>query len=235
MQQVTGTISHRILLNFKVCPDVMTKVLPKEFKPKIINGYCIAGICQVSLTNMKMKPSIIGFSSHNAAHRIAVDTSQGEGVYVTRRDTNSWLNSLSGGRLFPGTYNKTKFDVEVSADSYKVSVYEQNAIQMSIDASVVTELPQGSVFDSVSDLSNFFKQGNIGWSPKSQPSKYDAIELEAQNWEMEPLQVHSHYSSYFSDKSIFPEGSVKFDSAMIMRDINHSWISRTNLCHLSSL
>jgi uncharacterized protein YqjF (DUF2071 family) len=237
MKEVTGIISHRILLNFKVDPEIMRKILPVEFKPKVINGYCIAGICQVSLINMRVKgaPALLGTSSNNAAHRIAVDTIKGEGVYVTRRDTDSWINSLSGGRIFPGVYNKTKFDLNVSGDNYKVTVHEQKNTLMSIDASVVKELPIGSVFETINDVSEFFKTGNIAWSPSDKKSKYDAIELATTHWQMEPLKVRNCYSSYFSDTSKFPEGSVTFDSAIIMRNINHSWVSRDNLCQLCSL
>ncbi|MBT5928231.1 MAG: hypothetical protein HOH33_16640 [Verrucomicrobia bacterium] len=91
MKVVTGIIGHRILLNFRIDPEVTKSNLPGKFTLKGVNGYAIGGICQVSLSEMRAKgmPSIIGTSSHNAAHRIAVNSSEGEGVYVTRRDTNS--------------------------------------------------------------------------------------------------------------------------------------------------
>jgi len=37
------------------------------------------------------------------------------------------------------------------------------------------------------------------------------------------LQVHDVFSSYFSDETKFPAGSVEFDCALIMRDIEHEW------------
>lgn len=48
-------------------------------------------------------PSWIGMSSENAAHRIAVewdeDGQMQEGVFIPRRDTNSWFNKTLGGRV----------------------------------------------------------------------------------------------------------------------------------------
>lgn len=235
MKEVTGIIDHRILLNFRIDPEIMKRNLPGEFTPKVVNGYAIGGICQVSLSEMRAKgmPSIIGTGSHNAAHRIAVDSSEGEGVYVTRRDTNSWLNTMSGGRLFPGVYQKAKFDVSISGVSYSVRIENKdNELIMYISAEVVSELPTGSVFESTDDVSEFFKTGNIGWSSREKGNQFDAIELKTVEWQMEPLKVHESYSAYFSDNSKFPSGSVEFDSAMIMRNLKHSWVSRDNLCEL---
>jgi len=36
-------------------------------------------------------------------------------------------------------------------------------------------------------------------------------------------------SSFFEDKSRFPPGTVKFDCALLMRDIEHEWHSREPL------
>lgn len=235
MKQVTGIIDHRILLNFRIDPEVMKKNLPEEFTPKVVNGYAIGGICQVSLSEMRAKgmPSIVGTGSHNAAHRIAVDSSQGEGVYVTRRDTNSWLNTMSGGRVFPGVYSKANFDVSVSNDLYSVRIEnKKKELIMSISAEVVSELPEGSVFESTEEVSDFFKTGNIGWSSRERSNQFDAIELTTVEWRMEPLKVKESFSAYFSNTSMFPKGSVEFDSAMIMRNLKHSWVSRDNLCEL---
>jgi len=235
MKEVTGIIDHRILLNFRIDPEVMKKNLPEEFTPKVVNGYAIGGICQVSLSEMRAKgmPSIVGTGSHNAAHRIAVDSSQGEGVYVTRRDTDSWLNTMSGGRVFPGVYSKANFDVSVSGELYSVRIEnKKNELIMSISAEVVSELPEGSVFRSTEEVSDFFQTGNIGWSSRDKCSQFDAIELKAVEWKMEPLNVEESFSAYFSDTTRFPKGSVEFDSAMIMRNLKHSWVSRDNLCEL---
>ena len=157
MKEVKGTIDHRILLNFRIDPEVMSRNLPSEFTPKLVGGYAVGGICQVSLSEMRANglPAILGTQSHNAAHRIAVTTSQGEGVFVTRRDTNSTLNTLSGGRIFPGVYQKAAFDVSSHQDSYTVSIETKKGDPiMSINADVVSYLPEGSIFNSTKEISD---------------------------------------------------------------------------------
>ena len=101
---VLGTIDRRILVNYQVDPDVLEKILPDPFRPKRIRGKGIAGICLIRLKEIRPRfvPRILGISSENAAHRIAVEWSENgqlkEGVYVPRRDTSSRLNSILGWR-----------------------------------------------------------------------------------------------------------------------------------------
>jgi len=232
MKKVTGIIDHRILINYRVDPDVMQRVLPEGFEPKLVNGYAIGGICQVSLSQMRPKglPAGLGTSSHNAAHRIAVKCAQGEGVYVPRRDTNSFLNTLSGGRLFPGAYSKADFDITQSSDHYRLHIENNTSgIILSIEAEICKEISPTSIFKSTDDISTFFKSGNMGWSPNTSTTSsktYDAIELITEKWNMTPMCASKTYSGFFSNTETFPEGAVEFDSAMIMKNIPHSWVAK---------
>jgi len=44
------------------------------------------------------------------------------------------------------------------------------------------------------------------------------------------LAVASVRSSFFEDQGIFPRGSIEFDCALLMRDIQHEWHGREDLC-----
>src|SRR4051812_3878025 len=107
---IRGIIDRRILVNYRVDPDVLTKILPAPFRPKLVNGAGMAGVCLIRLTKIRPRflPSFLGISSENAAHRIAVewdhDSKIKQGVFIPRRDTSSWPNTLVGGRLFPGIH-----------------------------------------------------------------------------------------------------------------------------------
>ena len=105
---IRGAIDRRILVNYHVDPSILAALLPAPFRPKLTHGVGMVGICLIRLKNVRptFLPSWLGTSSENAAHRTAVEWDDNgivrEGVYVRRRDTNSRLNSLVGGRLFPG-------------------------------------------------------------------------------------------------------------------------------------
>ena len=114
---ITGVIRRRVLLNYRVDPDVVNAILPGNFRPQIVHGYAIAGICLIRPEEVRPKgmPAIVGVSSENSAHRIGVEWDEdGEtkyGVYVPRRDTNCKFNALVGGRLFPGAHELSDFKI----------------------------------------------------------------------------------------------------------------------------
>ena len=223
---MSGVIDHRILLNYRIDPDVASRVLPAAFRPKLVNGCAIGGICQVSLSSMRPRglPGALGVSSHNVAHRIAVEHNEGEGVYIPRRDTSSVLSALAGGRIFPGAYRRSNFEVESDRDQYRVDVQDSDGRPiLKARAQVSDRLPESSVFGSVGEASDFFRGGNVGWSPSLNPALHDTIELWVDDWRIEALDVPWEHSGYFSDESRFPKGSVTFDSGLIMRGHYHEW------------
>lgn len=123
---IRGIIDRRILANFHIDHKVMANILPAPFRPKIVNGYAIGGVCLIRLTGIRPKffPLPWGINSENAAHRIAVewdiDGETQEGVYIPRRDTNSRLNRLAGGTIFPGVHHHARFTVSENANQYSV-------------------------------------------------------------------------------------------------------------------
>ncbi len=111
---IQGLIDRRVLVNFTVDPDIIQKILPDTFQPKIYKGKSIVGICLIRLKYIRPKglPNFAGISSENGAHRIAVVWTENgetkEGVFIPLRDTSSYLNSLAGGRIFPGRHFSCK-------------------------------------------------------------------------------------------------------------------------------
>lgn len=241
--EMTGRIRHRILLNYRIDPGIARRVLPHGFRPKLVNGAAVGGICQVSLERMRPRglPAAFGVASHNAAHRIAAlfDGPDGarEGVYIPRRDTSSPINALAGGRFFPGVYHRARFSVEHEADHFRVAIDEPTSDGtaaavpvMRIDATVADALAPGSLFSGMPEVSRFFEEGAVGWSATADPGRFDAIELRTVGWRMQPLAVSEHRSAFFGDETLFPRGSVEFDCALVMRDLEHSWVARGDVC-----
>ncbi len=72
---IAGTIDRRILVNYRVDPPYLQRLLPGPFRPRCIHGMGIAGICLIRLKQLRPRslPTLLGLSSENAAHRIAVE------------------------------------------------------------------------------------------------------------------------------------------------------------------
>ena len=233
---IQGTIRRRILANFRVDPQAMQRQLPSRFRPKLYDGFAVAGICMIRLDHIrpKLMPEIVGISSENAAHRVAVlwdeEGTTREGVFISRRDTNSQLNLLLGGRIFPGEHHQASFNVQESDASVNITMKSADeAVIVEIKGSIAEKLPATSIFSSLAEASSFFEGGAVGYSVTSDLDRLDGLRLQTKEWCVKPLHVTSVHSSYFSDEEKFPQGSIEFDNALIMRNVAHEWHSVDDL------
>lgn len=204
--------------------------LPAPFRPKLHDGQAIAGICLIRLEGIRPKgvPEILGLSSENAAHRIAVVWEDGgetrEGVYIPRRDTASLVSHYTGGRLFPGEHHLAKFQVSDDGDRIELHMRAvDGAARVDIVGHAAPALPPASVFRNVSEASAFFEPGSLGYSATAGSRWLDGVVLKTRSWSVTPLAIEEVFSSYFSDETLFPPGSIAFDCALLMRNIEHEW------------
>lgn len=233
---IQGIIRRRILANFRIDPEVMQKEIPGRFRPKLHEGFAVGGICLIRLEHIRprLMPEVVGLNSENAAHRVAVlwdeDGVTREGVFISRRDTNSQLNHLLGGRIFPGEHHQASFRVADSGSDISFAMKSTDAtVAVEIEGETATALPATSIFASIAEASSFFEGGSVGYSVTSDQDRLDGMKLETKEWRVEPLQTSRVHSSYFHDEAKFPPGSIEFDHALIMRNVAHEWHSVDDL------
>ncbi len=226
---IHGYIDRRMLVNFIADADVVQKIVPPPFRPKIYKGKAVVGICLIRLKSIKPKgfPDFLGINSENGAHRIAVewneDGQKKEGVYIPRRDTSLPLNALAGGRLFPGKHHLAKFDVQEQDGNYKIAFNSADGTSVAVEAKETASLNSNSIFENLENVSAFFEAGAVGFSPYGK--KFQGIKLETYTWMMKPLEVENVHSSFFKNENNFPKGSIQFDNAMLMTKVEHEWVS----------
>lgn len=236
-----GVIDRRILVNYHVDPAVLAPLLPAPFRPKVVHGVGMVGICLIRLKGVRpaFVPSWLGIASENAAHRTAVEWDDGgtvrEGVYVRRRDTSSRLNALAGGRLFPGIHHRAAFTVRETADHFAVALRSADGeTHLSVRGLRTDRLPASSVFGSLDEASAYFRTGSLGYSATPDPARFQGLELRCRTWTVEPLDVEEVRSSFFENETFFPKGSIGFDCALLMRGIEHEWHGRADLCYTTA-
>ncbi len=220
-----------MLVNFRVDPEVMQRQLPARFTPKLHDGYAVAGVCLIRLEHIRPKPlpAIGGLNSENAAHRVAVvwrdeNNQPQEGVFIPRRDTNSLVGHLAGGRVFPGEHHRASFTVKQSEAEIDFAMQSEDAqVAVRVKGNIVGHLPGSSIFRSLSEASAFFENGSLGYSVTRDAGRLDGLRLATKEWRVEALAVKEVHSSYFASADMFPPGSVEFDHALIMRNIEHEW------------
>ena len=230
---VAGIIARRLLVNYRVAPDALARLLPPPFRPQVVGEYGVAGICLIGLRAVRPRgmPAAFGLASENAAHRIAVqwddDGATRRGVFIPRRDTSSRINIALGGRVFPGVHHLAEFTVREDDDHIAVSlVSEDGETRVAVEGHVSAALPRNSVFGSLAAASTFFEAGALGYSVGRRPGVYDGLELTTSEWAVSPLAIDRVASTFFDDRATFPSGSVAFDCALLMRNVAHEWHAR---------
>jgi len=229
---MAGVIDRRILVNFRVKPDVLAKLVPAPFRPKLVRGWGMAGICLIRLRDVRPRglPAWCGLSSENAAHRIAVEWDEGgvtrEGVFIPCRDTASMLHRLAGGRVFPGVHRGAIFQVWEPGNRFKIAVFpadEPNRPLIRVHAHSADSLSRSSVFDSVYEAEECFRAGTIGWSPGRRAGTLEGVELKINSWHIVPLAIDWLESRFFANNAHLPPGAWEFDSAFLMREVDCEW------------
>ena len=226
---LAAVIERRILVNYRVDPDLLGSYLPAPFRPALVGGRGVAGICLIRLG--RIRPAGLpaaGLRSENAAHRVAVrwDGPDGPvtGVYIPRRDTSSRLAALAGGRLFPGYLHLARFRAREDGGGYQVQVASRDGtVHIEVEAHLAGELPPGSIFTSLEAASGFFRCAPAGYAATPARDVFDGVALETAGWTLQPLRLDRVASSFFDDRRRFPAGTAVPDSAFLMSGLSTIW------------
>ena len=227
-----GVVQRRLLVNYRLDPDVAATMIPEPFEPQLVDGWAVAGICLIRLGQMRPRgvPARLGLTSENAAHRFAVrwrdESGPRTGVYIPTRHSAAVVNVAVGDRLFPGRHERADFEGAESADAITVAFTARDSACF-VDAAVGMrgELAGSELFASTAEASDFFRAGAAGFSPTRRSTRLDGLELRTTAWRIEPAEIHHVRSSFFDDRAAFPAGSIHLDSALVMRDVPVEWHS----------
>jgi hypothetical protein len=234
--EIEGRIERRLLVNYRVDPEVLMRILPEPFRPQLVDGAGVAGICLIRLGAMRPRhfPEWVGLTSENAAHRVAVewDTPAGPrtGVYIPRRDSDSWVNVVVGGRIYPGRHHRARFEVKETEEVMQVAYTARDgSAQVDVSVQLADQLDGSRLFTNLAEASSFFEAGSIGYSATRQPARFDGLGLNTTAWKVEATVVNHVHSSFFDKHATFPAGSAELDSALLMRSVPVLWQALASL------
>lgn len=232
MPKVAGVVERRLLVNYRVDPDAAARCLPAPFRPQLVDGVAVAGICLIRLGHLRPHrfPDLLPYTTENAAHRFAVEwNADGEtrtGVYIPRRDSDSLLTVLVGGRVFPGEYHRARFSVREDASRLRVAYVSNDATaRVAVDVEVAPSLDGSALFADTDQASRFFEAGSVGFSATREPGRYDGMALRTDAWAVDAGIVREAHSSFFEDRAAFPPGTAEIDCALLMRKVPVVWDS----------
>lgn len=229
--RMASRIERRLLVNWRADPDVIAPLLPDPFRPQVLRGRAVVGVCVLELTGLRPAglPEWVGVRTQSAAHRVAVvwdeDGRDRAGVYVLRRETSSRLARWAGGRAFPGVLGAARFeadDADDPRDHLRVAYTTSDGVAVDVAGSISPRL-DSDLFTDLDKASAFFRGGSVGYSPCRNGCTVEGIALQSADWSMEPVALEHAHSSFWDDHHRFPAGSVQLDSALLMRDLAVHW------------
>lgn len=229
--RLDAVIERRLLLNYRVEPDVVARLLPAPFRPRVRHGHAVVGVCLIRLGRTRPAGlpawSAVGVGSENAAHRFAVewDAPGGRrtGVYIARRDTGSRVNVVAGGRLFPGVH-RADFDVAEQDDRLRIAYQATDGrTAVDVEVRVAPDLRDSVLFDDAEAASDFFRGAAVGFSADREPRRFRALQLVPSRWTAAPCVVDRAACSFYDDRAVFPAGVIHLDSALVMRQVPARW------------
>jgi hypothetical protein len=233
LPKLTGTIRRRLLINFRADPVVAQRLIPQPLKVLAHKNAAIVGVCLIRLEHIRPKgfPELIGISSENMAHRIAVTYKDEHGadkeaVYIWKRHSDQPLNIVLGGRLFPGIHSPAKFAVEDDGVATNLTVdTEHHLADVRVAATGIQKDSdfKSESFSTFEEARDFFARGSCGFSCATDDKTLQGMQLITKEWLASPLQISTAESAFFHDTSKWPEGSVEIDCGLIMRNIEHEW------------
>ncbi|MGH1522908.1 DUF2071 domain-containing protein [Leifsonia sp. L25] len=217
-------VRRRLLISYRVKPEVAQTLIPEPFRPQIVDGSAVAGVCMIGLQSVRpgwIRPRL-GFRTENVAHRSAVEWDEGgvtrSGVYIVERHSSSLLPVLGGGRLFPGVQKLARFKLDETASRFRVTMSAPGT-HVAVDVALGGPW-NSSLFPTVEDASSFHEHGAVGWSPCRDGRGVEPLKLTSTDWAVEPGRVISVQSSFFDE---LPQGAAVLDSVVVMRDLPFFW------------
>jgi uncharacterized protein YqjF (DUF2071 family) len=234
-RRINCTIERRLLVNYRIAPELVAVRLPAPLRPQLVKGYAVGGICFIRLADTRPAhlPKALGLRTENVAHRFAVEWDDRDGVrtgvYVPRRDTNSLLASISGDRVFPGRYGLARFSVSEQPGQLDISVHSRDRrVQIHVTATASDNV-DSRLFDTEYDAMEFFRQGRLGYSPAAHRQTLDAVSFASDRWEARPVHISHMRSSLFDNPADFPPGSCTLDSGLLMENLQAAWTTQDSL------
>ena len=231
---IIGNIERRILVNYRIDPIILSKILPSPFRPRVMNGFALGGICLIRFGKMRPRifPEFMGSTSENGTHRFCVewdeDGSVKKGVFVMQRFTNSKLHELGSNLLYPSALTFAHFNADEENDKYSVEFESKDGAQVKVNVKQGTSF-KSEIYNSIEEASYDFETDSVGFSPSTNHT-FNGVELVTKSWKVKPLDLLSIESSLFDNKELFPEGTVEVDHCLFMEDIEHSWRNVDSIC-----
>lgn len=230
LAQATGVLENTVLLNFRTDAEVLRRLLPSPFEPRLVDGYGMVGILLFTMKDLTCETTM-GFPSPPSDHvlyRIAVSWKQGgrtfHGMYLLRHEVNTRLPVRQRRRgLFPVVGIPVRWHKVSDSGSIEWTLKSKTKTKLHIKAKLSSCFSGGSVFGSLEEASDFFATERAAIAPRFQKSIFSNTHFLPLKWPVQPLFVNHLTTDVDQLQNLFPAGQIFFDSGLIWPKVPCKW------------
>ena len=208
-------VRGRVVVFYRVEPDVARGLLPSELRPRITAGSAIVVLCYTHLGRLETRflPHRLA-TSHHLAYRVSAEAAGENGptcsTWVAHRETSSRIGARWNEKVFRHGHGRSRFSIEDDACELTLRVESSRGDELFLRASACEST--GTVFSQPNDVGEFFR--NDGTIRPHGVFAREADVVDAHNaFVPEPLALIELRSAFFEDPDRFPSGSVAIDGA----------------------
>ncbi|MDP5170606.1 MAG: DUF2071 domain-containing protein [Bacteroidia bacterium] len=230
LTQATGILEDMVLLNFRTDAEVLRRLLPQPFEPRLVDGFGLVGILLFRMRDLECETTM-GLPSPPSEHvlyRIAVSWQQGarthHGMYILRHEVNAKLPIQQRRRgLFPVAGRPVRWIRRPWAGSFEWTIKTKNRLRLKVGGKFSKKFPGESVFESLDNASDFFARERSVVAPRYQKSIFTSTHFLPLHWSIKPLHIHTLQTDFSQLENLFPKGMIFFDSGLIWPQMPCRW------------
>ncbi len=229
LARATGVLENTVLLNFRTDAEVLRRLLPSPFEPRLVDGYGLVGILLFTMKDLSCEKTM-GFSppSDHVLYRIAVSWKKGgrtfHGMYLLRHEVNTRLPVRQRRRgLFPVAGIPVRWHKVSDSGSIEWTLKNKTNTKLHVKAKISSSFSGGSVFRSLEEASDFFAAERAAIAPRFQKSIFSNTHFLPLTWPVKALFVQKLTTDVDQVENLFPKGQIFFDSGLIWSKIPCKW------------
>ncbi|HMK11746.1 MAG TPA: hypothetical protein VK461_09205 [Acidimicrobiales bacterium] len=218
-----ATLERRLLVTYRLDPDAVADLVPGPFWLHMVGGFAVGSITLDHVTALRPRglPAATGFTSQNAAHRIAVEWEQqgrrAAGTFVLARHTSARRIAAAGDRIFPGQRERADFAVDDRGPNLSVAFRSRDGV-VAVDADVaVDDVGASELFSRPDEAWRLSIRGAMTASLRRRGGVLDWIDEHARGGRVRAASIERVTSS------LFPAAVGAPDSAIVARDVTIEW------------
>jgi hypothetical protein len=215
---IRGRIRVRHLVLFRADPGAVGPLVPVGMRAVERRGEVLVGVCHTRMEDDRPGWYPLSVGQDHLTWRIPAELEGARNgsrrcVWVPRRDTSSWFGAHCAGRLSRGRWRLSRFDVDESPGGVTIEVRRGEELEFLLRAETTDRL-RGSTFYDVEEAREHLAKDGPARPPFALAPGFDHLELEADAWSIEPLQLREVRARPFDDTSLFPAGTLEPDCVL---------------------